>query len=207
MVQKGRGFKGLSSPTKAIEFCLRNLSAETFDQCNYLFYVVALNLGSGEKEVLSTGQLAPSIMASAAMPVLYEPVEINGEYYTDGAIIDLAPADAICCRHKLDLLIIHHVAQRDYNSEGLRKALARPWSFVEILHRLIYRTKPWYATGKPSSEHKCPCGCGADILVIEPTLPELNWPLTQGGQEIIDRAKENTEEQLQGSNLLTGIVL
>lgn len=205
IVQKGRGFWGISPPSKAIEFCNSHLTATTFERCQYPFYAVAVNLGNGKKEMISKGPLARGIMASAAMPVLYEPVEIDGQYYTDGAIIDLAPADAICCRHGLDLLIIHHVAQREYTSEGLMKALTKPWTIVDILHRLIYRTKPWYATGKPSSQHKCPCGCGADILVIEPTLPELVWPVTEGGQEIIDRAKQNAEEQLRGTNLLTSL--
>lgn len=196
LLRKGRGLKGLSSPTPAIAFCAEHIRARTFEQSIYPFYSVAVNLGTGDKILFHEGELASAMMASAAMPLLYEPVEISGEYYTDGAIIDLAPADAICCRHQLDLLIIHHMAQRNFTSDGLRNALVRPWSMVEILHRLIYRTRPWYATGKPRSQHKCPCGCGADILVIEPALPDLVWPLTRGGQIIMHQAREHAIEQL-----------
>jgi len=191
LLRKGRGFKGLSPTDQAIQFCSAQASANSFEQCRYPFYAVAVNLGSDEKKLFHTGHLATGIMASAAMPILYEPVEIDGEFFTDGAIIDLAPADAICCRHNLDLLIIHHMAQRSYTSQGLKQALTRPWSIIEILHRLIYRQKPWYATGEPSSMHKCPCGCGADILVLEPDLPDLTWPLTEGGQPIMEGARRH----------------
>lgn len=51
------------------------------------------------------------MMASAAMPVLYKPVNIDSRYYSDGASIELAPVDAICCKHGLDALIVHQVGQ------------------------------------------------------------------------------------------------
>jgi len=196
-INKGRGLKGIAPTNRAIEFCDSQLSVKTFTACTYPFYAVAVNLGTGEKKLLAEGSLAPAMMASAAMPVLYEPVEVDGEFYTDGAIIDLAPIDAICCRHQLDLLIIHHLAQRNFTSQSLRNAMTKHWSIIEILYRLIYRQKPWYATGEASSTHKCPCGCGADILVIEPDLPDLEWPLTKDGQVIMERAQKHAEQQLK----------
>lgn len=141
--RKGRGLSGLSDTTAAIQFLTEQLSALTFEQCQYPFAAVALNLGDAKKTVFNTGLLAPRLMASAAMPGLYEPVEIDGEYFTDGAIIDLAPAEAICCQHKLDVLLVHHVAQRNYNTSELSSAFQQPWTIVNILHRLIYRRRPW----------------------------------------------------------------
>lgn len=196
-VNKGRGLRGLSDTTAAVRFLSERLLVKTFQECIYPFSAVAMNLGTGEKVMFNEGPLALSIMASAAMPGLYAPVEIDGQYFTDGAIIDLAPAEAICCRYDLDVLLVHHVAQRDYSSYELERAFDQPWTIVNILHRLIYRRRPWYATGEPRSIHPCPCGCKAVVVVVEPKLPELAWPLTSGAETILQAAQEHTVAQLQ----------
>ena len=195
--KKGRGLSGLSDTAAAIRFLCKQLTAETFEECIYPFYAVALNLGDCEKVVFDKGPLALRIMASAAMPGLYEPVEIDGQYFTDGAIIDLAPTEAICCRHQLDVLLVHHVAQRNYTTQELERAFNKPWVIVNLLHRLIYRQRPWYATGQPRSTHACPCGCKAVLVVVEPSLPDLTWPVTDGATTIVDAAESNTLVQLQ----------
>ena len=196
-IKKGKGLTGLSENRTAIKYCAEHVTAKTFEQCNYPFYALAVNLGTGKKSIFNSGELAPRIMASAAMPLFYEPVEIYGEYFTDGAIIDLAPTDAICCRHNLDVLIVHHVSQHNYTLKSLQNALRKPWSIVEILHRIIYRSTPWYISGEPSSIHKCPCGCDVKILVIEPTLPDLFWPMTKGADAIIDSSKKQAVTEMQ----------
>jgi len=196
-LNKGRGFVGLSETTTAIRFLTKQLAVETFAECIYPFAAVAVNLGDGRKVEFNNGPLAPKIMASAAMPGLYEPVKIDGQYYTDGAIIDLSPAEAICCHQQLDVLLIHHVAQRNYTTRELQSAYKKPWTIMNILHRLIYRKRPWYATGKPRSIHSCPCGCKAVIVILEPTLPELTWPVTSGAVNIIDQARSQTLAELQ----------
>src|SRR3569833_320167 len=109
-VRKGRGYTGLSDTAAAIDFVRRNLAVQTFAECPIPLYVLATNLTCGTKTLFSSGELAPRIMASAAMPVLYRPVEIDGELYCDGAVIEFAPTEAICCRHQLDVLLIHHTA-------------------------------------------------------------------------------------------------
>ncbi len=196
-LNKGRGVVGLSATNTAIHFLSKQLAVETFSECVYPFVAVAVNLGDGRKIEFDEGLLAPRIMASAAMPGLYEPVRIGGQYYTDGAIIDLSPAEAICCRQKLDVLLIHHVAQRDYSTRELERACHKPWTIINILHRLIYRKHPWYATGQPLSICSCPCGCKAVIVILEPVLPELTWPVTSGAADIIDKGRLHALAELQ----------
>lgn len=196
VIKKGQGLLGVSDAAAAMRFLSRQLAVKTFKACRYPFHVSTVNLGSGRKALLSEGELAHAMMASAAMPFLYEPINIDGEYYTDGAIIDLSPTDAICCRHQLDTLIVHHVAQRDYTSAGLKHALTRRWSVIEVARRIVYRETPWYATGEPTSMHKCPCDCGANILVLEPRLPDLVWPITEEGKPILEAARKQAKDQL-----------
>jgi NTE family protein len=65
LIRRGRGYTGLSSPEAAIEFCRSQLAVQTFEECRYPFYALAVSLGRGRKVVFSEGQLAPRIAASA----------------------------------------------------------------------------------------------------------------------------------------------
>lgn len=197
IVRKGRGYSGFSDAGAAIEFIRRNLSAHRFEACRVPFYSLAMNLTRNSKTLFLQGELAPCIMASAAMPVLYRPVEIDGEWYSDGATIELAPTEAICCKHGLDALIVHHTSVHREGAEGLAWALKQPWSLIEILYLLLYRQRPWYLSDQALTFHQCPGGCGALVIVIEPDLPELHWPLNRGGPEIQAAAMAQTLRLLQ----------
>ena len=195
-VKKGRGYTGLSRTEEAIEFCRRNLLATRMEDCRYPFYTIAVSLSRSEKVIFSRGELAPRMVASAAMPLLYRPVAIDGDWYCDGALIDIAPSDAICCRHDLDVLIVHHVSRRT-DKRGMEEAFQRPWSMLEVLDRLIYRQKTWYMTDEPLKFFHCPCGCGAAVVVLTPRLPELAWPLTEGGDRVLEAARRESEIYLR----------
>lgn len=195
--KKGRGLSGLSDTAAAVNFLSRQLVSDTFEDSRYPFVAAAVNLGNGKKVLFNKGLLAPRIMASAAMPGFYEPVEIDGEYFTDGAIIDLTPTDAICCQHQLDVLLVHHVANRNFSTQELKSAFDKPWTIVNVLHRLIYRRRPWYETGQPLAIHPCPCGCKAVMVIIEPELPEVTWPDRSKAETIVSLAQTHTLSQLQ----------
>lgn len=134
------------------------------------------------------------MVASAAVPILYRPVAIDGDWYCDGALVDLAPMDAICCRHGLDVLLIHHVATRQTDVERL---LHNRWSMFRILERLLFRHRPWYLSEERLTFRRCPCQCGAAVVVIEPQLPDLAWPATAGGSATQAAAEAQTIELLQ----------
>ncbi len=196
-VRRGRGYTGLSDTSAALRFTRDNLAVNAFEECLYPFHVLAINLGTGKKEVFSEGELAPRMVASAAMPILYDPVRIDGEYYCDGVMIDFAPTDAICCRHQLDVVIVHHVSQNFGIHRDLNMALKDSWSMLEIVNRLVFREKPWYLSSEPLTLHHCPCGCGAIVIAIEPELPVMRWPVTQGGDMALRSAREQAESLLQ----------
>ena len=196
LVRKWQGYTGLSSMDAASEFCLTQLKAKTYKKCEIPFTALAINIGTDKKTLFSSGDLAPAMVASAAIPMLYQPVVINGEYYCDGALVDLAPTDAICCKYQLDILIIHHVAQSYGDTSGLKKAYKRPWTLLEILNRYIFRQSPWYSSSKPITFRSCPCGCDVMIVVLNPDLPELQWPMTRSGINVMKSAYQQTLKYL-----------
>ena len=197
IVNKGRGYTGLSDTEAAIAFFRRNLAVRTFEECRVPFYSLAMDLERGAKTLFSQGDLASRMMASAAMPLLYRPVEIEGGLYTDGAVIELAPTEAICCKHGLDALLVHHTAIHHEGRGGIARAMKQPWSLVEILYLLLYRHRPWYLSEQPLTFHRCPHGCGVPVIVLESDLPELVWPLNTGGPKLQTAAMSQAVARLQ----------
>lgn len=189
VAHRGQDFIGISDTDSAMAFCHSQLAVERFDQCQIPFHVLATSLNDGEKVLFSEGELVPRIVASASIPLLYHPVEIDGEFFCDGGIIDLAPTDAICCRHNLDVLLVHHVATRTAGFHGVRESGPDSWPMVEILDTLLFRARPWYLSDEAITFRSCPCDCGALIVVVEPGLPELPWPKTDLGPWIQQQAK------------------
>lgn len=197
-VERGRGYTGLSGTAAAQAFCRDNLQAQTFADCRYPFYTVAISLARSEKTIFNTGELAPSMVASAAVPVLYRPVPIGDDLFCDGATIDLAPIDAICCKQSLDVVIVHHVSRRlKSGTAELDQAMEKPWTMFKLLDRILYHHRPWYLSDQPLSFQRCRCGCGAVIVVLEPELAPMEWPFTKGGQATLESSRAQTASLLE----------
>lgn len=77
------------------------------------FAAVATDLVSGRAEILRRGPLAPAIAASASVPVLYEPVVLEGRFLVDGALTAPLPIDAARVIGA-DVVIAIDVAYRPY---------------------------------------------------------------------------------------------
>ncbi len=54
-------------------------------------YLTSLNINTGKYTVFTKGKLVPRILASMAIPGIFPPQEINGEYYVDGGYLDNIP--------------------------------------------------------------------------------------------------------------------
>lgn len=197
LFHKGSGYTGMASTQAAMDFCSRHLKAKTFEDCKFLFYTLAKNLLHGCKTVFHKEELMPRMIASAAAPLMYEPVEIDNQLYCDGALLELSLTDSICCKHQLDILVIHHVARRNKGNIGIKQIIKQPWSLIEVLNMLLYQQRPWYLSDDPISVKQCPCGCDAIIIIIEPELPELLWPATDNGTKVLDTTRQQTEKLLE----------
>ncbi len=68
---------------------------KSFDDLPVSFRVVATDLVSGRREVLSKGSLSAAIHASAAVPLLFLPVEIDGKQLVDGGLVSNIAVDVL----------------------------------------------------------------------------------------------------------------
>ncbi len=68
---------------------------ETFEELNIPLFICASNLNTGLPEYFSKGELILPTLASCAVPLLFTPVEYNGQSYTDGGVTDNFPVDPL----------------------------------------------------------------------------------------------------------------
>jgi NTE family protein len=127
------------------------LPVDDFAALQVPFYATATNLTQGEKAVFHEGPLHRAVLASAAIPGLLCPVEIDGQLYVDGGVVaslDLETAvelgaknilavDLSVCRSESVTADIYKVWQRSTEltfREQVRHELARFAGLVNLAH-------------------------------------------------------------------------
>jgi NTE family protein len=68
------------------------VDGKTFDDLGVRFAAVACELTTGARAVLAEGSVARAMLASAAIPGVFPPVEHEGTLLVDGGLVDLVPA-------------------------------------------------------------------------------------------------------------------
>lgn len=77
----------------------KHLKAKTFEQLKLPLFVCSTNMNSGKVDFFSSGKLLDKILASSAIPVLFDPIKINDSFYADGGVINnlpIEPLEKIC---------------------------------------------------------------------------------------------------------------
>ncbi|WVK14564.1 patatin-like phospholipase family protein [Flavivirga abyssicola] len=68
---------------------------KNFNELPIPFFCIATNIETGQAVMLDKGNLAQSVMASGALPSIFQPVVINGEMLTDGGVVNNYPIDEL----------------------------------------------------------------------------------------------------------------
>jgi NTE family protein len=83
--------EGLLQINGVIKILKANLRAKKFDELKIPLYVTATDLNNGRAVYFSEGELLDPVIASASIPVLFQPVKINDISYVDGGVLDNLP--------------------------------------------------------------------------------------------------------------------
>lgn len=65
----------------------------TFSEAQFPLHIVATELYTGERVVISTGKILDAIRASIAIPMIFSPWKIGEQLLVDGAVCDPLPID------------------------------------------------------------------------------------------------------------------
>jgi NTE family protein len=95
--------EGLLQISGIIKILSTNLRAKKFSELKIPLYVSTTDLNNGKSVYFSEGELINPIIASASIPVIFQPVKINGISYVDGGVLDNLPVKPI--ENKCKILI------------------------------------------------------------------------------------------------------
>lgn len=90
----GYGHHGLIDPSGLRRLLERNLSMVNLEDANVQCAVVASDLLTGDMVLLERGPAILSVLASAAIPGIFPPVEIDGRLLIDGGVCANTPLTA-----------------------------------------------------------------------------------------------------------------
>ena len=128
------------------DFLRKKIGDIEFKDLKIPFAAVACDIQTGEKIVLDSGPLAPAVRASAAIPGLFSPVEINGRLLVDGGIVDNLPIEQVYS------MGADYVIASDVSKHGVTtKKLENPF---EILLAMTYIMQ---ARAALPNEDECDC--------------------------------------------------
>ena len=112
------------------EFLRKKIGDIEFKDLKIPFATVACDIHTGERVVLDSGSVAHAVRASAAIPGLFSPVEIEGRLLVDGGIVDNLPVDLVRSMGA-DYVIASDVSKRGVNNK-------KPENAFEILLAMTY---------------------------------------------------------------------
>lgn len=130
---------------------------QSFDKATKKLYIVSTDLEKGEEIVFTKGNVAEAVCASAAIPAIFEAVDIEGKLYVDGSVMDPLPVSAVP-KNEVDIIIGVDLSHKgtDQKSKNMYQIIFRS---LEIMHGNLEKYK--------DSRNEC------DVL-IRPDFTKLN---------------------------------
>ncbi len=96
---------------QTIEKTLKHYLPDTFEALSIPLHVCATDIINNKTVFFHSGPLVPALLASACIPILYEPVSFNQSYYVDGGVLNNLPIEAINQYNKIIAVHVNQLAQ------------------------------------------------------------------------------------------------
>lgn len=77
------------------EIIKKEINEQNIEDLQIPFYIGVSNLNEGKMEYKNSGNLGQTVLASSSIPVLFAPVEIDGNLYVDGGLMENIPITPI----------------------------------------------------------------------------------------------------------------
>ncbi|MGM0640353.1 MAG: patatin-like phospholipase family protein [Thermotogota bacterium] len=112
--------KGFASLEKLKEKLEKIFDNKNIEDLNHPLFIGVTNLNTGKAEYLNKGNITKAIQASSSIPILFTPVEINGNQYIDGGLVDNVPINPLTkiCDKIIAIDIMPTKEVRDFNNIG-----------------------------------------------------------------------------------------
>lgn len=180
---------GLLKGRKVEAFLAENLPVKRFEELTIPLKIVATDFWKREEVVFDSGDLLKAIRASIAIPVVLEPLVVEGRILTDGGTVNPLPYDLI--QGDCDLVVAIDVSGQKVpgKEHPTPTMLENIFSTFQIMQESIVRSK--MAAKKP------------DIL-LQPRLPNIQLldfhrkeEIFKGVEKDVSHFKEELEAAME----------
>ncbi len=111
----------------------------SFESLKIPLIVNATNIITGESEYFENGELVKVLLASACVPMIFQPVEMKNSVYMDGGILDNFPVQHLIGR--CDKIVGSYVNDMDIASKKISMATIIDRTFNLAINDTIYMKK------------------------------------------------------------------
>jgi len=180
---------GLTDPSNLKALLMRELPFQRLEQARVPCHVVATDILNGDEVVLSSGPAVDALLASAAIPGVFPPVELDGRDLCDGGVSSNTPIATAISLGAGRIVVMPTGFPCDLPSPP-SGAVAMAVHAINLLinHQLVVDIERFHDA--------------ATITVVPPACPLAVSPLDFSSVgEMIDRATESTRRWLDGGGL------
>jgi len=114
------GASGLFGSAKLNTLMLERFGDQTFENLRLPFTAIACELKTGHEVWLNKGTVSDAIRASFAMPGIFEPRQINGQWLVDGALVNPVPV-SVCRAAGCEMVIGVNLSEDIYGRARARR--------------------------------------------------------------------------------------
>jgi NTE family protein len=165
-----------------------SLPFRRFEEARIPLHVVATSMRTGGERWFSRGPVVEPILASAALPAVFPPVEINGELLIDGAVVNNVPISK-ALEVGAKRIYVLHVG----NFERPRRAPRRPLDALLQSFSIARNFRFQQETEQPPS--------GTELIVLPGVDPgTVKYNDFGRSRELIDRAYRTTAAWLDADH-------
>lgn len=101
-----RGFEGLLNIEAGLGFFEPHF-VKDFSDSKIPGVIIGLNLTQKKKAVFDQGDLLKAVLISSTIPFLFKPVNLNGDNYIDGGLVDKAPLWELHQKYPSETYFVH----------------------------------------------------------------------------------------------------
>ncbi len=181
--------KGLVKGREVKRFLVSQLGNKTFHDLRLPLKVVVCDIERREEVILEDGNIADAVMASLAIPGMFEPVKIGGRLLVDGGIINPLPTSVLMRSGVAKIIAVNALP----SPEDVQKFKKKDFNIFDMIVRNIQASE--YLLAEASCQD-------ADVA-MHPVLAGVDWYELYEGERIIKRGEDEALKYLPQIKELT----
>jgi NTE family protein len=167
---------GLIRGNEVRRFLAAQFGSRTFYDLMMPLKIVACDIENRDEVVIDKGSIVDAIMASIAIPGIFEPVNIGGRYLLDGGIINPLPTNVLIRMGVSKIIAVNALP----SPEDVRKSKKKIFNIFDIIVNSVQASE--YLLAEAS--------CKAADIAMHPIVSKVDWYEFYESEKVIKRGEE-----------------